>query len=698
MIEQKPKTTVPQYGEFNVYMNNKIEKLNYQNNHIELESRIFENLTFHINGDTSPPFKELKMLILTNGGKYEQYRLNSVDFFIAEELSESKKQMWKDKIVVRSSFITDSINSSKVLKYQNYELFKNGSTAFIRDFYQHSRLHYLSLWKEELKNWCSGLVFKPNLKKKTFIAHIDLDAFFVSASLLNYPQYANCPVAVSHGSNVESSSADIACCNYVAREFAIKNGMHLGAAKRMCPSLVVLPYDFDRYRSISKDFYSLLIANCDEIEAISCDEAFIDISNFVEDEMDAVAYINNLRLKVFNKIKIEASAGIGHNKILARIATKKAKPCGEYYLSQDKIQSVLQDYSPDVLPGVGWKMCKTMKDLGILNCGDLIKKDSEYLQLHFGKNKGHTMYEMLRGIDKRSLNSIKDERQSVSAEINWGIRFTVKQDFIEFLNGLAAQVVERLVSSNSLCAKCALKLMVRQPGQPVNPTKYLGHGICDTVSFVATFPTTNDFKTILKHVTLLADKYNSAICDLRGVGIQLLQLQLETNFNTKFEFDNKNVKKSINQEFFNSVNKSIYDELPSSLQLEVYHNWKREQNENGLLQKLKRARGNTKQFDKVREMPGFNNIRDRKAILDKIREWIINRQDKGPPDVQDKLDVEHYLNELVESGYSDFATEIMKLVKYLTAFRKWSNEFKDIWREVNLKIQNRYVSCNDRST
>ena len=676
---------VPKFGEFGVYMNNKIEKLAAQNDQMAVKSKIFENLTFHINGDTTPPIQELKTLILENGGKYEQYRLSEVRYFIAEMLSESKKKMWADKIVIKPSFVLESIKHNKLEEYQSHLL--HGTEEFIKSFYQQSRLHYLSMWKSELRLWCSKLKRTSERPSTVFIAHVDLDAFFVSASLLNYPQHANKPVAVSHGTNTSSSSADIASCNYVARQYQIKNGMRLGSAKKICPDLIVLPYDFELYKKISRAFYDILIESSDEIESVSCDEAFIDITSHVEDEFDANAFANQLRTKICENTKIQASAGIGHNKLLARIATKKAKPAGEYYLDQNEFIQVIGTYKPDILPGIGRQLKHTMTDNGINTCNDLLGRDLEFLQKTFGKNKGLTIYEMVRGIDKSHLNENTDERQSVSAEINWGIRFKAKQDFFDFLDGLCNQAVSRLQETNSTCEKCVLKLMIRAEGQPIEPTsKYLGHGICDLITFSDTFKCTDVTSVILQRVLKLADRYSNEISDLRGIGIQLLQLKTKTatrDFNAP-------VKRTVEQDFYETINKSVYDELPSSIQGELYNNWRRERNEDGLVEKLKRARGGENNEPKNKGFPQFDGCVDRVLIVDKINDWITKRQNKGPPSAEDKDNILSYLNELIVAGYCDFATEIINLIKYLTAFKSWANEFHKEWKDINKKIQSRY--------
>ncbi len=681
MSKEKPTTQVPKFGEFGVYMNNKIEKLHYQNQFMTQKSQLFNKMTFHINGDTTPPAEDLKTMILENGGQYEQYRLNIVDYFIANELSESKKQMWKDKKVIYPNYIVDCIKEEKLVEYQRYLV--NKSDGFIQDFYKQSRLHYLSMWKAELKKWCSTLEKKTE-KPFNFICHIDLDAFFVNASLLNYPHHKNVPVVVSHGTNTNSSSADIASCNYISREFGLRNGMLLGVARQKCSDLIVLPYDFELYRTISRQFYNILIECSDAIEAVSCDEAYIDISSHCEDEMDCIAYINELRLKIYAATQLNCSAGISINKLLARIATNKAKPNGEFFLEKSQLKEIIGDLNPDILPGIGRKTKRTMEELGIRSCSDLLSKSLDFMKTNFGKNKGATLYEYIRGIDKRPLNDQNSERQSVSAEINWGIRFSILNEFIDFLKGLSKQVVARLHEEQVSCEKCTLKLMIRADGQPIEPSKYNGHGICDSQSYSINFKATDDASVIESKVIELSKRYVQDIKDLRGVGIQLQQLS------NKIEKESKK-RKTIDKElFYASINKSVYDELPSSLQNEVYQNWKRTiESEMGLSHKLKKAR-NAPLIEKINGMPLFDGTNKKEEIMAKLKQWISSQQSTGLPADEDKLKIINYFSLLIQQGYCDVANELIKFIDYLVIFKPWQNEFKRDFRALQLEIQKRF--------
>ena len=117
---------------------------------------------------------------------------------------------------------------------------------------------------------------KPNrdIDRRKIIAHVDMDCFFASVALLRRPDLRLKPVCVAHG-NGETS--EISSANYVAREFGLRAGMFMRTAKELCKDLIILPYEFDEYARISEVVYCILYKFADEVEVVSCDEAYISL-------------------------------------------------------------------------------------------------------------------------------------------------------------------------------------------------------------------------------------------------------------------------------------------------------------------------------------------------------------------------------------------------------------------------------------
>jgi DNA repair protein REV1 len=243
------------------------------------------------------------------------------------------------------------------------------------------------------------------------IMHIDFDCFFCSVSLISRPELKDKPVVVGHGGG---KSGEISSCNYVARKFGVHNGMFMGRAFELCKDLVCLPYDFPAYEKASRDFYEILLSvNADATQAVSVDEALLDVSSLLEPDALAVS----IRDRVREKTLCEVSVGIGGNILQAKLAMRKAKPAGQYHLQSDEVQEFMQNVEVRDLPGVGWKLSEKLEDMDIKTVGDVCTKTLSELKGKLGPKTGEKLYGFARGIDNTEVGEIV-ERKSVSVEVN----------------------------------------------------------------------------------------------------------------------------------------------------------------------------------------------------------------------------------------------------------------------------------------
>lgn len=466
---------------------------------------------------------------------------------------------------------------------------------FIEGFYKHSRLHYLSTWKAELKNlvqqaqeavengpihesfsaigdlqdmaksgdvnmegaqlaarspskW-KGKEKAPGLKR--VIMHCDFDCFFVSVGLLSHPELRGKPVVVCHSQGSTggaSSTSEIASSSYEARSFGVKNGMSLQQGRRLCPDLMTMPYEFEKYKELSLRFYTILMRHADDIQAVSVDEALIEVTTcvsrrairpsslaFVDDPAKSLA--EQIRSEVRDGTGCEVSIGIAENIQLARIATRKAKPAGSFHLKPEDAQQVLAPLDIDDLHGFGHSTRqKANEKLGATNLGELAKKSKAALCDALGKTTGETLYNAIRGIDERKLESDKP-RKSVSCDINYGIRFENDDQAKAFIYQMAEEVSRRLNAINMCGRSLTLKIMKRDPSAPVEAPKFMGHGICETFNkqtplSSANGRATSDPKDIGDHAWTLLNSWGFDSKELRGVGIQIQKLDLQSASNT----------------------------------------------------------------------------------------------------------------------------------------------------------------------
>ena len=151
------------------------------------------------------------------------------------------------------------------------------------------------------------------------------------------------------------------------------------------------------------------------------------------------------------------------------------------------------------------------------------------LQKDFGPKTGRTLHSFCRGVDGRDLD-LAQERKSIGAEVNYGIRFKTGDDCAQFLDQLSAEVASRMERAG-LRGRCiTLKLMVRAEDAPRETSKFLGHGICDAASKSGNLSSaTRDAAVIGREVRMLRAQMGKAFEDLRGVGIQGGKWQFNIN-------------------------------------------------------------------------------------------------------------------------------------------------------------------------
>ncbi|KAA8587973.1 hypothetical protein FQN60_001167 [Etheostoma spectabile] len=416
---------------------------------------------------------------------------------------------------------------------------------------------------------------------KSCILHVDMDCFFVSVGIRHRPELRGKPIAVtsnrgqgrvplrpgahpqleqqyyqrkhthpqpesadedlhrspsqespdSHANGVDQaaatlSMAEIASCSYEARQAGVRNGMFFGKAKQLCPSLQSVPYDFEAYKEVALTMYETLAGYTHDIEALSCDEVLIDGSALLTElGVNPEDLASAIRADIKEKTECCASVGMGSNILLARLATRKAKPDGQYFLKSEGVDDFIRDLPVTSLPGVGPVMGRKLAAMGVRSCGDLQQVSLSQLQKKFGPRTGQTLFRFCRGLDDRPVRYEK-ERKSVSAEMNYNIRFTTVDEAESFMTNLSMEVQKRLQEAGLRGRKVTLKVMVRKVGAPLESAKYGGHGICDSLArTVMLAQSTDNGQLIAAAVIKLFHAMKLQILDMRGVGIQVQLLE-----------------------------------------------------------------------------------------------------------------------------------------------------------------------------
>ncbi len=243
------------------------------------------------------------------------------------------------------------------------------------------------------------------------IIHCDCDCFFAAIEIRDDPALEGLPVAVGGDA---SRRGVIATCNYEARKYGVHSAMPSSTARRLCPDLIIIPPSKDKYTETSKRMHKIFQDYTPDIEPLSLDEAFLDVSNTEACQGSATLIAREIRERMHNEIGITLSAGIAPNKFLAKVASDWNKPNGQYVITPSQVDDFVKTLAVHKIHGVGKVTTEKMHRLGIESCKDLQTFSQSELVEHFG-SFGDRLFNLCRGIDDRPVVS-RQARKSISVE------------------------------------------------------------------------------------------------------------------------------------------------------------------------------------------------------------------------------------------------------------------------------------------
>ena len=449
----------------------------------------------------------------------------------------------------RSRPMTAEEHNALLLQDPNIRQSSTANPEFLKQFYSESRLHHLATWKAELKSKFQAMAaekstsqrapLKRKLGSRRYIMHVDFDSFFCAVSLKSAPEYVDKPAVVAHGTGTGS---EIASCNYPARTFGVKNGMWMKQALKLCPDIKVLPYDFPAYEKASKLFYEAIINVGGVVQSVSIDEALVEITPLClpagdsdgvgvregsvwreQEKADQIA--EDLRKVIKEKTGCAVSVGIGGNILLAKVALRKAKPAGQHQISPEEVLEFVGELNVTDLPGVAYSIGGKLQEIGITFVKDIRQLTRQRLMTVLGPKTGEKIWDYSRGIDRTEVGE-KVVRKSVSAEVNWGIRFISQPEAEEFVRNLCGELQRRLVEQKVKGRQLTMKIMKKATDAPLDPPKHLGHGECDTYNkSVVLGVATNSADVTGREAVSILRSYGFSPGELRGLGIQMTKLE-----------------------------------------------------------------------------------------------------------------------------------------------------------------------------
>jgi nucleotidyltransferase/DNA polymerase involved in DNA repair len=417
---------------------------------------------------------------------------------------------------------------------------------FLPKFFKESRLHYLSTWKAELRSRMQERALfssQPSAQSRAvrYVMHVDFDCFFAAVSTRDRPDLKDKPVAICHGRTENSTTSEIASCNYAARKFGVRNGMWMAKAKELCPDIVTLGYDFEKYEEASEEFYGVVLAlGAERVQAVSVDEVLLDISNLVcneqysdqgREEAAAQKLATKVRDECRKKTGCEVSVGIGMNVAMARLALRKAKPAGQFIIRRSEVRAFLDELKVSAFPGVGEHTAnKIIEKFGSDSVLEVRKIPRERLKQTLGAKTGERVYELCNGIDNTLVGAAETPRESISISVNWGVRFTRTDQAEEFLHRLSRAVEEKMKSERVKGRVLNFKVAKRALNAPFETEKFLGCGKVDEINkkFVFGVPT-NDAALLARKCIELLRSFRVSPGDIRGFTMGMKDLEDEAN-------------------------------------------------------------------------------------------------------------------------------------------------------------------------
>ena len=332
-------------------------------------------------------------------------------------------------------------------------------------------------------------------EEKRKIIHVDMDAFYASVEQHDFPELKGKALAV--GGSRERGV--VAAASYEARVFGVKSAMPSQIAARKCPGLIFVKPRFERYKEISEKIRTVFFKYTDLVEPLSLDEAFLDVTENKKNMLSATQIAEAIRSEIFESTGLTASAGIAKNKFLAKVASDRRKPNGQFVIHPSKSQLFVDQLPIEDFFGVGVKTAERMHLLGIKTGADLKERSIEFLKNTFGKAGLH-YYSIARSIDNREVKPNR-ERKSVGAENTLNVNLTGKTSMLLELESICQTVEKRMLKS-----------------------KVKGTTITLKVKF-------DDFQTITRSVTL--EKHTRSAKEIFNTIAYLLESNFEHNWTVR---------------------------------------------------------------------------------------------------------------------------------------------------------------------
>jgi DNA polymerase-4 len=252
---------------------------------------------------------------------------------------------------------------------------------------------------------------------------IDMDAFFASVEQKTNPRLRGKPVAVigSGGRTV------ITTRSYEARKYGVKTGMNIYEAKKVCPPIIFVVGDNEKYTYTCKELQKIYLRFTPDVEVYSIDEAFLDITTTHHLFRGPEAIGHSIKKQIKKQFGITCTVGIAPNILIAKLASDLAKPDGLEWIPPEGVKSVLEDLPLRELWGIGSRLTERLEALNMRTCGDLGRAPASLLRSTFGIIGEH-LKAMGMGLCNRPLYVQEEDPKSIGHSMTFPKDLSEGQD------------------------------------------------------------------------------------------------------------------------------------------------------------------------------------------------------------------------------------------------------------------------------
>ena len=254
----------------------------------------------------------------------------------------------------------------------------------------------------------SGLLLSGHQEQRV-VAHLDLDTFFVSVEVKKNPALRGRPVIVGG----RSDRAVVAACSYETRRYGVRSGMAIKLAKRLCPHALIISGDADSYSAHSRLVTDIIASQVPVYEKSSIDEFYVDLTG-MDRFFGCEKYIGEVRRLIMKESGLPISYGLSANKLVSKVATGEAKPCGTLSVARGTERLFLHPLDIEKMPMIGEKTGTLLRQMGVETIGTLSEIPMIYLENLLGRN-GIELWRRAQGVDDTPVIPYR-EQKSIGTE------------------------------------------------------------------------------------------------------------------------------------------------------------------------------------------------------------------------------------------------------------------------------------------